>query len=175
MRKLKKIILLFFLTLLVLVLHFAIAYALPYPFDKINILFIYLILYLIVTESGTVVWLAFLTHIFIEIFPSTIFGVTLLSSSLAMLFSYWLYTYYITNRKWFSVGFLTFLTILFYRILYSFFLFFRNRFDETTPHIEWSQMVQLSFWEIILTTGLFTLIYFFFFRYSSKFYAIVRK
>lgn len=168
MKKLRKFLFLFCLTLLVVATHFFIVYALPYPFDKINIIFIYLILYLIYTESGTVVWLAFATHIFIEIFPSTTFGITLLSSSLSLLFSYWLYQLYITNRKWYGGVLLLLLTLFFYRFLYTIFLFFFNRFG-SEEDIVWLPLFQLGFWEFLLTSLSFLVVFFILSKSSHNF------
>lgn len=168
MKKLYQFIFFLFLTLFVVATHFFIAYALPFPFDKINIIFIYLIFYLIYTESGTVVWLAFATHVFIEIFPSTTFGITLLSSSLSLLFSYWLYQFYITNKKWYGGVLLLSLTLFFYRFLYTLFLFFVNRVRGEEA-VLWLPLFQLGFWELSLTSAMFLVLFFIFSRISHNF------
>ena len=169
MRKVLRFLFLLLLTLGILVLHFSIAYTLPYPYDKINVLFIYLVFYLLWTKSGSVVWVAFLTHIFIEVFPSSAFGVTLLSSSLAFLLSYWLSTYYITNKKWYGATTLTIFTLFMYRILYSIFLFLAQRFDSHSVQMEWKELWQLGMWEIALTSVTFTALYFLLYKFSRTF------
>lgn len=176
MKKLLHFLFLFFITLFVVAFHFFIVYTIPFPFDKINILFIYLTFYLLLTERGTVVWLAFLTHIFIEVFPSNIFGVTLLSSSLAFVFSYWLHMYYITNRKWYGASMLIFSTLFCYRVLYSIFLFVFYRIAPSlTRSIQWTELWQLTSYEIVLTTLFFTLLYFIFSKFSKTFSRALSK
>lgn len=175
MKKFLHFLFVFLLTLFVLLIHFTIAYTLPYPYDKINILFIYLTFFLLFTQSGTVVWVAFLTHIFIEVFPSTIFGVTLLSSSLAFLFSYWLYIYYIINRKWYGATTLVIFTLIVYRILYSVFLFFGQKFTSDSISLEWRELWQLALWELLVTSIFFIIIYFFLYKFSRNFHRAVSK
>jgi len=175
MRKLIRFLFLIFLTFFVLVFHFSIAYTLPYPYDKINILFIYLILYLLWTKSGGVVWVAFLTHILIEAFPSSAFGVTLLSSSVAFLVSYWLSVYYITNKKWYGATTLMIVTLFTYRVLYSIFLFLAQRFDSSSVHVEWKELWQLGMWEILLTSVVFTILYSLLYKFSQTFHRAILR
>lgn len=175
MRKLFRLLILILLTLFVVVIHFTIAYTLPYPYDKINILFIYLLFYLLWMQTGSVVWVAFLTHIFIEVFPNSAFGVTLLSSSLACVFSYWLFAYYITNKKWYSASVLMIFTLLCYRIFYSFFLFIAQRIGQNTRSVEWRELWQLSLWEIALTSIVFTLLYLLLYKFSKNFHRAITK
>jgi hypothetical protein len=175
MRKWLQFLVVTLITLSVLFLHFIIVYTLPYPYDKINILFIYLVFYLLWVQSGSVVWVAFLTHIFLEAFPGTAFGVTLLSSSLSLLLSYWLYMYYITNRKWYSASILMMLTLLCYRLFYSLFLFIAQRLETNPLDIKWSELWQLGLWEILLTSVVFTVIYFLFYKFSKNFHRALTK
>lgn len=176
MRKLLRFLFLFLLTLCVVVLHFCIVYTLPFPFDKINILFIYLIFYLLLTERGNVVWLAFLTHIFIEVFPSNIFGVTLLSSSLAFVFSYWFHLFYITNRKWYGATALMIFTLLSYRVLYSLILFLFHRISSSSSGIiQWKELWQLGMYEIALTSLVFTILYLLLSQFSKSFSRSIAK
>ncbi len=169
MRKFLRFLFLILITFGVVMFHFFIVYTLPFPFDKINILFIYLVFYLLITELGSVVWLTFLTHIFIEVFPSNIFGVTLLSSSLAFVFSYWLYMYYITNRKWYGATTLIISTLLFYRIFYSVCLLIFYRISPQQSSIQWKELWQLSMYEIGLTSVVFTVIYLILSKFSKRF------
>lgn len=169
MRKIIRFLILTLITLGVVGLHFFITYTSPYPFDRINILFIYLLLYLLLTQSGQVVWLAFFTHIFIEVFPSNTFGVTLMSSSLAILLSYWFHMYYITNKKWYGATALMIFTLFSYRILYSLFLFLAHRIQPTVVGVEWKELWQLSISEILLTSLIFTCFYFLLFKFSKTF------
>lgn len=175
MRKLLRFLFLFFLSLGVIIFHFFIVYTLPFPFDKINVLFIYLLFYLLITERGNVVWLAFLTHIFIEVFPSNTFGVTLLSSSIAFVFSYWFHLFYITNRKWYGACALMISTLLCYRVLYSFILFVFHRISPLSLSIQWKELWQLSIYEIGLTSLLFTLLYLVLSKFSKSFSRSVTK
>ncbi len=175
MRKWLQLLFVILVTICILFFHFIIVYTLPYPYDKINILFIYLVFYLLWIQSGSVVWVAFLTHIFLEAFPSSAFGVTLLSSSLSMLISYWLSLYYITNKKWYSASILMVLTLFCYRIFYSIFLFFAEKVGDGTLDIEWSEIWQLGLWEILVTSVMFTILYFLLYKFSKNFYRAVTK
>lgn len=175
MHKLIRFVFLLLCTLFFVTLHFFVAYTLPYPFDKINILFVYLLFYLLLTESGTVVWMAFFTHIFIEVFPSNTFGVTLMSSSLAFLLSYWFHTYYITNKRWYGGLALMIFTLFSYRVLYSFLLFFFHRFAPTVVNIQWTELWELGLSEILLTSSLFIILYFLLFKFSKTFRRLLSK
>ncbi len=170
-----RFLFLFLLTLGVVILHFGIVYTLPFPFDKINILFIYLLFYLLLTERGNVVWLAFLTHIFIEVFPSNIFGVTLLSSTIAFVFSYWFHLFYITNRKWYGASMLMIFTLLSYRILYSITLFISHRISSSSGVIQWKELWQLGLYEVLLTSFVFTVLYLLLSHFSKRFSRSIAK
>ncbi len=175
MRYFLRFLFLLILTFVVLGLHFFFVYMLPFPYDKINVLFLYLIFYLLFTESGTVVWLCFLTHILIEIFPSTSFGVTLLSSCLSILMGYWISLYYVTSRRWYGAVLLLFFTLFLYRMLFAIFTFFLQRVQTDSSPILWSQLLSFAFWESILTCAGFLVVYFLFYKFSRRFHSLVTQ
>lgn len=140
----------FIFLLFLVVAHFFLSYFLPYPFSTINIVFASLILFMILSQSGTIVWMAFFTHFCIELYSVTPFGIILFSSTMSLLFTFWLFQYVLSNTSWYSAIFLTFFALLFYRSISLFLLFFIHSIGRGVA-IPWSNIVRLSGYELIFT------------------------
>ena len=100
-------------------LHFITSYILPYPWNALNVLFVVLVLLISIKEMKTTVWLAFLSHFFLELYATTPFGVLLFSSTFSALLTFWLSRSLIVNKSWYSTFVLSAAAIVLYRILYS--------------------------------------------------------
>ena len=98
--------------------QFAVAYLLPSPWNRINSIFIVLVLLLLMSETGLVIWLAFATHFFVELYAATPFGTILFSSTVGMLATFWLYQYFFTNKSWYTALAVSGMSLVFYRLLY---------------------------------------------------------
>lgn len=136
--------------MLIVVSHFFISYSLPFPLSTINILFATLILYMVLTESGVIVWMAFFTHLCIELYSVTPFGVILASSTLSLLFTFWMFQYVFTNRSWYSTVLLTFFSLFLYRF-FSLILLILINFITKEGSIPWSNIFVLAAWELFFT------------------------
>lgn len=128
---LKKIIFTFgkiALVFLIFVAHIWINNVFPYPFEHINLIFTFLFLNLLVDDSGSTLWYGFFLGLFLELFVSATFGVTLLSLFFCLLSTRWLLTYFLTNRSFYIVTLAAALSMFVYRIYFlglnSFFNFF---------------------------------------------------
>lgn len=130
--------------------HFFLSYSLPFPLNTINILFAVLIVTMILAESGVIVWMAFFTHLCIELYSVTPFGIILASSTLSILFTFWMFQYVFTNRSWYSAIFLTFFSLFLYRSI-SFVLLVLYNFLSKTENTPWSNFVILALWELLFT------------------------
>lgn len=121
---------LFLLAFLVVILHISLVPFFPYPLNKINLISLYVVIILLVTESGRAVWLSFVPYFLIELFSVTPFGVVLYSGTISALVSYWLYKSIFTNRSILTTMSLLAISVFVYRFLYSALLFTVNYFDE---------------------------------------------
>lgn len=126
-------------------------YLFPYPFAKINVLFLLLLILLMVWESGWVVWLSFLAHFIVELFSLTPFGVVLFSATMSTLFALWMYRHVFTNRSWFTAVVLCVSTIALYRVLYGVLLTAAAVVDPTIS-LSVSALLVPFIWELFLTT-----------------------
>ena len=159
MKFLSQILLVFFSIILLIALNISVSYLLPYPFSKINIIFFFLIILMMARDSGLIVWISFFTHFFVELYSSTPFGLILFSGTISILIIFWLYKNIFTNRSWFSATILTVLSLLLYRILYSFIFILLQWFDLTKFTLEKNAFLIFG-WEVLLTCLLTAFVYF---------------
>lgn len=152
-----KFLTVFFSLFFLIALHIGLSYILPFPFSKINIIFIFLIIFLMWKDSGLIVWISFLIHFALELYSTTPFGVILFSSTISTLLIFWLYKNFFTNRSWYSAMTLVFLLSLFYRFFYIFFLKVIDLIKGID--LSWNLIYITSFWEILLTAITTAIIY----------------
>ena len=141
------------LTVFVLIAHIAVVYLLPFPFSAVNTIFVFLILFLLIRESGVVVWLAFFSHFLLEFYMTTPFGVVLYASTISLLIVFWLYHRLFTNRSWYTALALGALTSLLYRMLYVGILICTS-FRTRLPTVRWPSLLQSYFWEFFFDVHL---------------------
>lgn len=96
---------------------------LVYPLNKINLIALFIIIVLLITESGRVVWLSFVAYSLLELFSLAPFGVALYAGVISALISFWLYKTIFTNRTILTTVALTAIFIFSYRSLYSMILY----------------------------------------------------
>lgn len=106
------------LSLLVMILALAIPFLLPYPFNKVHVLMIALVLIMLRTQSGSVVWLSLLFYFLTELYALSPDGVVLFSGTIGMLLLYWFFQSSVTNRSYIAAVALAVLGVLIFRILY---------------------------------------------------------
>lgn len=166
----KKVIL-FLINLLVLVFlvigNIALSLVLPYPFSKVSLLFAGLIIWLLWSAKGNVVWFTFFVSFITELYSALPFGIILFSSTAAMLFGLWLYRQIFTNRSWHAALVISVIILGFYRLFYIFGLVVLRifNFDIIIP---WQALFVTVFWEILFTTILVSLFYLILSRFSRR-------
>ena len=156
-----------FLLLLVTALHVGLSYLLPYPWSKINTLFLIFIMLLLKWDSGGIVWMVFFSHFLIELFAASPFGVILFSSVIAFLISFWFYRTIFTNRSWYAVMALTAFTLLIYRFIYLLIIGILAIL-KLVAFVPWRLLLITWFWEFITTTTALAVIYFVILRFSPQ-------
>ena len=159
MNILSKTFLTIFSILLLAALNIGASYILPYPYSKINIIFIALLIIMMWSDSGTVIWISFFSHFFIELFSTTPYGIILFSSTIAWLFCFWLYKNFFTNRSWYSATALMFFVLICYHLFYAIILLVTQIFG-LTGDISWSSLFVTAGWEILFSVILMSIIYF---------------
>ena len=154
MRGIAKSIKLFIGIVLITALHVGGAYVLPYPFAHINIIFAVILIVLLLSRSGFVVWMIFFSHYIIELYTiRTPFGIILGSSTMSMLLAFWLSRSVITSHSWYSGAVLSALALALYRITYAAILLLLQYLGYV-PAILWSKLLVAFFWELFLTSML---------------------
>ncbi len=171
MRTIGLIAIIFF----IVIMNLAASYILPYPFSKMNILFVLLLLFLFWRESGKVVWLSFFTHIIIEFYALTPFGIILFSGTISMLFTYWIYQNIFTNKSIYSVLALSIFAVIIYRFFYMFLLFLFNFFSGSSESIPLLMTMQTFGWEILFTVLSVSTVYLFATQISKPFTRLRRR
>lgn len=154
--------------ILLTILHLGLSLLLPYPLSKINIIFAILILVMLWSESGLVVWISFFIHFLIELFASTPFGVILFSGTISILIGFWLYRSLYTDRSWYAALTLCFTTLLLYRIFYLLGLFFSKTMIKDL-YIPLKLIFITSGWEFLFTALFVAIFYFIMSKFTHKF------
>lgn len=144
-------IILFFLSLFFLsAIHIGASYFLPFPWSKINLIFLLLVIIMMWRDTSLIVWVAFFTHLIIELYSATPFGVQLFSSTIGMLFTFWIYRNLFNNRSWYSAMAITAFSLTVYRLLYTASLILL-KFLGIIVSIPWKNAAETFVWEILLT------------------------
>lgn len=133
------------------ILNLSVAYLLPYPLNKLNIIFAIVIVLIMVRGVGVMVWVTFFSHFLIELYTVTPFGVTLFAATIAVLLSFWLYETVVTNRSWYAALALSVCAITLYRLLYLGTLSFSRLFSSDV-NIPFGRILPLYGWEVFFTT-----------------------
>ena len=149
-----------YLSLLVSImsLQIGLLFLLPYPYNKVNVPFAFLSIMILLKESGSIVWLAFLVHFLIELYTVTPFGVVLSAGTMAFLAMYWLYRSLFTNRTIWAALAITLIGLILYRALYSLWLVIIAGFDVSSD-ISWQPLFLIYFWELLFTLFLTAIFY----------------
>jgi|SRR3989339_94479 len=158
MKLLIRILIQFFGLIFLVLTNMALAYLLPTPFSKINLVLAVLIVWMLWRGSGFIIWWMFFASFIVELYSTSPFGVILSSSTLAMLFGYWFYRHIFTNRSWYAAIILTLVIICFYRLGYTLILVALSILG-TVSLVPWKLIFITSIWEILFTTSAVALFY----------------
>jgi cell shape-determining protein MreD len=148
-------------------LNIGISYILPYPFSKLNLIFAVLILIMILAGKGSIVWVSFFSHFIIELFAASPFGVILISSTISILFTYWLFKNLFTNRSWYATITVTGIALILYRFFYIIGLFFAKA-SGAVSFVPWQFIISTAFWELLFTLTFVALAYLIISQFSKK-------
>ncbi len=170
MELLKKTFIILFILILLVGCSMLVSYLLPYPFSNINIIFIFLIIFMMARDSGLVVWISFFTNFFTEIYSSTPFGLILFSGTISILIIFWLYKTIFTNRSWYSAMALVSLALLLYRTLFIISLSLLKIFGLTYLTFEKTTFIIFG-WELLFTCLLTGVVYFVLSKFFKSFKA----
>lgn len=140
----------------IVALQLTVSNLLPYPFDKVNIVFAILIIYLLFKGSGAVVWFSAAFHLLIELYSTTPFGVVLFAGTFGILIVFWVARILFTNASIQVAAGLLVLGLLFYRILYILFLTINTLIFHTID-LKFGFFTRLFAWELS-STLVFTLV-----------------
>jgi len=139
------------ITLLLVVAHMGATYFFAYPFTHIHVIFVGVVLFLVWSQSGTVVWISFFAHFVIELYSHTPFGIILFSATIATLICYWIFQYIVTNKSVLATTVLAACVILVYRIIYSVLVFGVSVFSEyQAPAL--GVIVAVALWEMLFAS-----------------------
>ncbi|MBT3817544.1 MAG: hypothetical protein HOE80_03045 [Candidatus Magasanikbacteria bacterium] len=153
-----KFLAIFALLFVVVTIHLGIAYMLPFPWNSLNILFVFSILFLVFRGSGLVIWITCVMHFFVELYSAQPFGIAMVSSTFSLLFTYWLYQYIFTNRSWYIVIILSISSLFFYRVMSTILLWLFSIFINDIELPLSSLMIQYG-WEMFCTTVVASMLY----------------
>ena len=161
----------FLLAMLVIVflsaLHIGLAFVLPFPWSKINIILTLLVVLIFWWDSGFIIWLSFFSHFIIELYTTAPFGILLTSGTFSILLAFWLYKYLFTNRSWYAVSALGFLTIFIYRAIYIMAILLLKFFG-LSQELPWQNIFQTLLWELLFSVPTIALLFFIVSRFSRR-------
>lgn len=139
-----------FLVVGIVSLQVGLLFLLPYPYNKVNILFAFLSIMILLKDSGNIVWLAFFVHFLIELYTVTPFGVVLSAGTITFLVMYWLYRSLFTNQTIGTALAITLIGLIFYRAFYSLWFVVTARFNPAFA-INWQPLFLIYIWELVFT------------------------
>ncbi|MFA7244815.1 MAG: hypothetical protein WC070_01375 [Candidatus Magasanikbacteria bacterium] len=149
------------LTIIIFIFNFYFYSVLPFPFNTINFVIIYLLIFLGIKGHGNLVWLAFFSGFLMDLYSDLYFGVFTISLTFAFLFIYWLYYEFFTNKSVLSLTVMSVITILFFRTFYTGLFIFDGKYLNSDIFI-------FYLWEMFLTTFFVFIFYFFIDKFILK-------
>jgi len=152
----------FFLIIIVFVLSLYSSYLLPYPFENINLVIIFLIIVLGLYGSGNIVWAAFLFGVLMDLYSELPFGIFTFSLTISFLLVYWLYYEFFANKSIWAVATIAVVSVVLFRIFYTIFIIFNGSKIKLTLFTYYS-------WELLFTTILTFSLYFVLEKFFTRF------
>lgn len=149
-------------------IHIGLSFLLPDPWNKINIIFALMALFIVIIESPVSVWMVLIIHFIIELYTTIPFGIQLYAATISALCGYWLYRRIFTNTSWYSALALTAVMLLLYRLFYILLLALVAAASAfTLPPM--GDMMRIFFWEILLTTVITFFLYWLVYAIGKKY------
>lgn len=145
-----KFISFFILLIIVVTVHLGVTYIFAKPISNINVIFLFLIMWLFFKPSGITVWFAFFSFFIIDLLSVSPFGISLFSGTFAMLSIYWLYKFIFSSKSVFSVTLLSLLAIGIYRFL--FIIIYSSTLIIAAKDVPFQQMSVTALREAVITS-----------------------
>lgn len=142
----------------VVVIYYLAVFILPFPWRTLNVPFVYISLSILFRERGSIVWLAFILHWFIEVSTTTLFGIILFSGTTATIWAYWIYQFFLTNRSWYTAFVLSAIIVILYRALTMFLTLLTSAILDTSIP-SWQLLFTHYGIEVFLTSAVSGFIY----------------
>lgn len=161
MKRLLKIIFYIIFILAVFLAHLSLINCLPHPFHNINLPFLAILWFVILTAESRSLYLALPLAFVLELYASAPFG----ANSGALIFSLGIITWFLlnifTNRSFYIVILSSFLGTLLYRLLHVAFTLFADFFValNQTLFFSWGDFMVETLWEMLFTSVLATIFY----------------
>jgi|GEM_PF-2478849 len=152
----------------VFILQMAFVGLLFFPFNRINIIFLFLILVNNFYPQSRTLWLILPFIFLLEIFSSLPFGLNSISFYLGLLSAHWVLQNLLTNRSVTTVFLSCLISLFIYRFSFLSLLVAFRFFNHTTPSVGLGMMLIDYTAEIIITSSLTALIYFFAVTFIKK-------
>ena len=160
MKQIVKILGAILLSFFVIWLQMFLSYSLPNQFSHVNFLICFLVVWLMWSGSGSVVWISFLLHLFLEFYSfDSLFGVMLFSGFFTSLVALWFYRGVLTNRSFWVVIVLSAAMVTLYRFLYMV-LTVSTSFFAGRGYFDFRVFAIVYLWEVLFTASLSLIIYF---------------
>lgn len=156
----------FLLIFLILVTQIFVINFLPFPFDHINVIILFLLWFIILSNNSTAIWLILLLSWLTELLSTTPFGVNLIALIATLLITSWLLTHVLTNRSIYLVWLLALLGLVIYRSIFFILLICLN-FLMLSFDLNKEIMMDII-WEIILTSATSGIFYLFSYKLIKK-------
>lgn len=107
-----------FLLAIIFIAHIWVNNVLPYPFEHVNLVFVFLFLTLLMNKTEQALWYSLVLGLFLELFVTSSFGVTMISLYFCLLTTSWLLTYFLTNRSFYIITLTSAISIFVYRVYF---------------------------------------------------------
>lgn len=107
-----------FLLAIIFIAHIWVNNVLPYPFEHINLVFVFLFITLLMNKTEQALWYSLVLGLFLELFVASSFGVTMISLYFCLLTTSWLLTYFLTNRSFYIITLTSAISIFIYRVYF---------------------------------------------------------
>ncbi len=155
-------------------LHLTVAYVFPFPYHTANSIIAMCVLYLFWKQQGNVVWLAFFSFLFIELYTAQPFGFHIAAGTLGTLISYWISRYILTQRSWYSLLAIAAAASIAYRVLYLACLLVFHVFIDTLILPPAKTILTLYTIELGMTASLVMLLFFLSYPFKNRFLSNTR-
>lgn len=165
------------IAVVVLIVHFALNDTLPPPFNRLNLIFAFLVWLITYKKNVTALWPAIFLSFLTELFSSDTFGVNMIALLLCLAAISWFLLNVIIRNSWYVAFLLGFFGIICYRILLISFLALLDIFYHNSVTFSYQTLTD-SIIEAFITATFMVLLYFVSSFVSKRFssgYIVLKK